>query len=332
MHTIFIDELVWLKRQAEQSHAETTSYEAYNFIDGLIYGYPIDPNKTRELIENLTSRSFSNEYDFTLLPYQAHLEEYEEDLHMLTANNFYKRLTKFVSIHLFDKKYSHVTKEVKVALDLLDPLHVTHPAWPTRKGKEISIDGVTDVSQMLISKCDKTAIVGKDVYISAEMHNFQKYYKSIKFFKSKKQFLLQGTGWEIGSGKSKSIPFSRALNILKNFYEAGIIQMLEKFPTGWSHRGGNMTVQTSPPNTGEMVEYSSKIRPISIGGTIQAIFWIWLQLIMVSTLVFIVFEIFVDCMLIYGWSRILLRLYRIRKFSCVKRICVQKRFRKEGDN
>ncbi|OXA48623.1 hypothetical protein Fcan01_16378 [Folsomia candida] len=319
LHTIFIDELVWQKRQAEKARDEITGMEPFNYIDIFASVYQIDPNKTRELILTLTTRSFSEHDDFTLLPYPTlkNIADYNEDVYTLTASTFYDRLVTSIGMHLTDPNYVKVTTELQTVIDLLDPLHITHPAWPTSKGKEIS-KNVTDVGQMLVSKCDKTVLVGKEVYISKEMMNFQKYYKSIQFFKSKEQILRQGTGWSFGTTNLESIPFSRALNILRKLYEVGIIQMLEKFPTGWSHRRENGTLEKQSSNPAEKEVISSKISSIKIGGTIQAIFWIWILLIILSALIFSLFEFCPKFVSRYGWDGILLKLYKIGRVLCTK--------------
>lgn len=249
--------------------------------------FPSDRNKTWETVLRNSIRRVDIDSDFILLPYSI---EQIFSTHVLDVQDFYARL-RFHN----NKTATNVLKKCKPTckridqtdvanlqlLDLLDPWHIPHP-MVGKPSNIIQLENEWDIEHLLV-QCGKTALILREDETEWEIRYFDKNYPWLKLFRAESPILKTGIGWSFASDK-----ISITWKIFGRLLVAGIVQLLETWPHMVTPKRENITKKVHSLVSRNALP--DKVKSITINGSLQSIFWIYLALVIGVSLEFIVFE------------------------------------------
>ncbi|OXA38706.1 hypothetical protein Fcan01_26598 [Folsomia candida] len=222
-----------------------------------------------EALRNISIRKFDTNQEFVLLPYS--LEVNILDKSGLASSNFISssvlddKLNSKIELKSEDKIISPDAVDVLKLLDLVDPWHMPYP--DLERTDTILISNQWDLELALV-KCGRTVLVLTESEINKELRYFEKHYLWLTFFKSERSILKGQSGWRLVTKGISVTP-----QIFGKWHVAGIIQLLGSWPHVETPARVNITrkVETLVGNWS-----TEPVRRISLGGNLQAIFYIYL--------------------------------------------------------
>lgn len=270
----------WEKSQGSEAFWKDL-YQEYGMV------FPDDRNITLELVRNKSVRKFDVDKDYILLPYSIELNISK---FVLSDNSFYSALRNFnknTAKDILKKCTPRCTRIdvydlVKLRLfDLLDPWHIPNPMVGNLSDMRQLKDS-WDIELQLI-QCGRTALILGEYELQWENRYFKKHYPWLKFFVAKNPMFKVESGWKFNTNGIAITPI-----IFRKLYVAGIVQLLDTWPHRVTSRRKNITKKVhSIMGIGKV---DNPVKRISLDGSVQSIFWIYLILMITVALEYVVFE------------------------------------------